>query len=195
MKPTFMVHNFTYLSKLPSSILIAKKGPVVFYGLWGHNSGVQQYIHLFDVPATPKDHAGYANTGVVFDKDNDTIALASHGLTDQSIVRFSQSEGLSYGGIEPQEWYYTKDVDGDSFEIYHDSDLTELVDLTADISPKLWTPKPFAVFLVPASSNFAFDAPQAGVQLMHGLVVCNSSTSPHLTIGGNDCYFTAFFAD
>ena len=50
---------------------------------------------------------------------------------------------------------------------------------------------PTYTFTVPASSNFSLDIPNAEAKFGVGIVVCNSSTGPTLTIGSANCFFTA----
>ena len=50
---------------------------------------------------------------------------------------------------------------------------------------------PCAVFTVPGQSNFSLDLPPTGLQFNHSIIVCNSSTGPTKTKGGEDCFFTA----
>ena len=49
---------------------------------------------------------------------------------------------------------------------------------------------PVYTFKVEATSNFSLDIPISGAPFGVGIVVCNSSTGPTKTIGGDDCWFT-----
>jgi hypothetical protein len=52
---------------------------------------------------------------------------------------------------------------------------------------------PIMVIPVAASSAFSFAIPSTGIPFSTGIVVCNSTTAPTLTIGAANCYFTATF--
>lgn len=52
---------------------------------------------------------------------------------------------------------------------------------------------PILVIPLPALSGFAFDFGGQGLPCTSSIILCNSTTGPTLTAGGNNCYFTATF--
>lgn len=50
------------------------------------------------------------------------------------------------------------------------------------------------VLVKQASGNFQFEFPIAGFQFLSGVIVANSTTSPTLTIGVADTFYTAVIA-
>lgn len=52
------------------------------------------------------------------------------------------------------------------------------------------TAVPVAVIVARANDNFYIEVPIGGIPFSTGIVVCNSSTGPTLTVGSADCYFT-----
>ena len=55
------------------------------------------------------------------------------------------------------------------------------------------TAVPVYSFKVEATQNFSLDVPLTGIQMAHGIVVCNSSTGPTKTIGSADVFFTVVY--
>ena len=53
---------------------------------------------------------------------------------------------------------------------------------------------PMSMMVANATDNFSFLIPVCGLPpTVNGLVICNSSTGPTKTIGGNDCWFEVYY--
>ena len=52
---------------------------------------------------------------------------------------------------------------------------------------------PAMIISVAASSAFSFTIPATGIPFTTGIIVCNSTTGPTLTVGAANCYFTATY--
>lgn len=113
----------------------------------------------------------------------------SYTVTSRELLPLRHANSIAYKKslVASQQHGYTLAVFGynsgpEQFIQLHDAALLQsLVDGSV----------PFAVIKVPAASNFSFDIPYHGIPHVNGLIVTNSSTGPTLTIGADDCYFTA----
>jgi hypothetical protein len=64
------------------------------------------------------------------DPTSDTFTIVAHGFINQDVVTYDADSNLQIGGLYSGDVFYVKRLTADTFQLYYDTSLTRLVDVT-----------------------------------------------------------------